>query len=135
MEIFNAKPYCENTIKFVQQFGKNFSCKSEDIADMEEILDIIHKDYINKDISEKTAEKIAISMGIYLGQVMLDSKLSECGYEWMVDNNQPCLTKNDNNKMYPIAKVWKRITNGVEDNVKSFYDIGIVIAEGRFDKR
>lgn len=62
------------------------------------------------------------------------SELFECGYEWTVDSNEPCLNKDNNNKMFPIAKVWKRIINGTEDSVKSFYDIGIAITEGRFPK-
>lgn len=134
MERFDSRPYCEGVIKFVQQFGKSFSYKSVDIADMEEILELLHNDYKNKAITDESAEKIAVFMGIYLGQVMLENKLSECGYEWMVDRNQPCLVRNDANKMFPIAKVWKRITHGMEDSVKSFYDIGIAIAEGRFPK-
>lgn len=132
MEKFDSKPYCGGAIKFARQFGKSFSYKSEDIADMEEILEKIHNDYSNNAITAASAERIAVSLGIYLGQVMLENKLFECGYEWTVDSNEPCLIKDNNNKMFPIAKVWKRIINGTEDNVKSFYDIGIAIAEGRF---
>lgn len=134
MEKFDSKPYCKGAIKFALQFGKNFSYKSEDITDMEEILEKIHIDYSNNAITAASAERIAVSLGIYLGQVMLENKLSECGYEWTVDANEPCLIKDNNNKMFPIAKVWKRIVNGKEDSVKSFYDIGIAIAEGRFPK-
>lgn len=135
MEKFESKAYCDGAIKFALQFGKSFSYKAEDIDAMEEILEIIHNDYIEKAIKDESVEKIAISMGIYLGQVMLENKLSECGYEWVIDENQPCLAKNDANKMFPVTKVWKRIVNGIEDNVKSFYDIGIAIAEGHFPGR
>ena len=88
-----------------------------------------------KKIVDEAAERIAVSLGIYLGQVMLENKLSEYGYEWLVDGNEPCLAKNNDYKMFPITKVWKRITNGIEDNIKSFYNIGIAIAEGHFPKR
>lgn len=135
MDKFDSKPYCESAIKFVLQFGKEFSYKSNDIEDMEGILEIIHNDYKSKKITEETAQKIAISLGIYLGQVMLDTSLSKYGYIWVIKDNEPCLVKNDVNQMFPITKVWKRIANGNEDNVKSFYDVGIVIAEGHITKK
>jgi len=134
MEKFDYKPYCEGAIKFCEQFGKHFDYKPDDIDGLEEILEILSNDYENKSLSDETAERIAVSLGIYLGQVMLLQKLSECGYEWQIDTTEPYLAKDDKNKMFPITKVWKRITNGIEDNVESFYKVGIAIAEGRFPK-
>ena len=135
MDTFDSKSYCDGTVKFALQFGKKFSYKSEDIKDMEDILEILHSDYKNKKLTEQNAERIAVSLGIYLGQVMLNNSLSEYGYTWTINENEPCLAKNDDNEMFPITKVWKRIINGSEDSVKSFYDVGIAIAEGRFPKR
>ncbi|MDE5564400.1 MAG: hypothetical protein K2I93_04540 [Oscillospiraceae bacterium] len=135
MEKFDANPYCEGAIKFALQFGKKFSYKYEDIKDMEEILEILHCDYQSKKLTDEMVESISVSLGIYLGQVMLENKLYECGYQWNTEGDGLCLAKNDKNKMFPISKVWKRITNGIEDSVKSFYDIGIVIAERGIPKK
>ena len=135
MEKFDSKPFCEGAVKVAMQFGKTFSYEPEDINDMEEILELYHNAYENKKITNEIAERIAFSLGVYLGQVMLESKLSEFGYEWRVDENQPCLASDDSNKMYPISKVYKRIINGIEDSVKSFYDVAIVIAERGFPKK
>lgn len=134
MDNFDFQPYCEDTVKLASQFGKNFSYSPADIADMDEILETIHNDYENKKISEQNAEKIAVLFGIYLGQVMLDSSLSEYGYNWAVKNSEPFLEKNSANQMFPITKTWKMIVNGIEDSVKSFYDVGIAIASGKFKK-
>ena len=134
MNKFDPKIYCDAAISFALQFGKQYSYQPKDIEEMDALLEMIHEHYQNKEISEQTVGKIAASQGIYLGQVMLDTKLSECGFAWSMDENGPCLAKNDNNKMYPVAKAWKRIVNGREDSVKSFFDIGIIIAEGRFPK-
>ena len=129
MEKFTPEPYCEETIEYCEQFGKHFDYKPEDIDDLEEILEIIHDGYENKKIPDEIAERVAVSMGIYLGQVMLLQKLSECGYEWKSDTSEPYLANDDENKMFPITKVWKRITNGFGDNIKIFYQLGISIAE------
>lgn len=135
MEKFDSKPFCEGAVKVALQFGKTFSYKTEDINDMEEILEQYHNAYESKKITDEAAERLAICFGIYLGQIMLESKLSEFGYEWRVDENQPCLASDDNNKMYPVSKVYKRIINGIEDDVKSFYDVAIAIAERGFLKK
>lgn len=135
MEKFDAKPYCEGAVKFALQFGKKFSYKYEDIADLEDILEILHGDYQSRKLTDEMAERIAVSLGVYLGQVMLENKLYECGYQWNAEGDELCLAKDNSNKMFPIVKVWKRITNGMEDSVKSFYDVGIVIAERGLPKR
>ena len=125
--VLDGKKVCQNCI----QDEDDFDCPN----DMEEILELYHNAYENKKITNEIAERIAFSLGVYLGQVMLESKLSEFGYEWRVDENQPCLASDDSNKMYPNSKVYKRIINGIEDSVKSFYDVAIVIAERGFPKK
>lgn len=134
MNEFDSRTYCEDAINLASKFEKNFSYSPSDIADMDEILKSIHEDYENKKITDKNAELFAIVFGIYLGQVMLDNNLTELGYKWAIDNTEPCLAKNDDNKMYPVTKALKMIINGVEDSVKSFYDVGIAIASGKFKK-
>ncbi|MDO5559827.1 MAG: hypothetical protein Q4F95_09550 [Oscillospiraceae bacterium] len=130
MDTYGLKPYCEGAVKFAQQFEKNFSYKPEDIDDLENILEIVHRDYESKKLNDQGAEEIAVSLGIYLGQVLLDNKLSECGYRWEFEETEPCLKKDDR-KMYPLSKVLKRIKNGSEDSVKSFYKVAIAIAQGQ----
>ncbi len=130
MEEFDPKPYCEVAIEFAQNFHKQFSYQEKDIDDMEEILEILHQDYENQELSDETLQKIAVFFGVYLGQIMLENALAKYGYVW--DGEQICLKKDDKNKMYPVSKVYKRIVNGIEDSVESFYRVAIVIAEGRF---
>ncbi len=38
----------------------------------------------------------------------------------------------DNNEIYPISKTHKRILNGPEDDVRSFCEIAVMIADGTF---
>lgn len=134
MNEFDSRTYCEDAINLASKFEKNFSYSPSDIADMDEILKSIHEDYENKKITDKNAELFAIVFGIYLGQVMLDNNLTELGYKWAIEDTGPCLAKNADNKMYPVSKTLKMIINGVEDSVKSFYDVGIAIASGKFKK-
>ena len=59
--------------------------------------------------------------------------LAAHGYCWNMDEGLPVLAKDDKNQMSPITKAEKRILNGSEDSVESFYRIGLFIAEGRLN--
>ena len=48
-----------------------------------------------------------------------------------IANGLPVLAKDGRNQMSPITKAEKRIQNGPEDSVKSFYDVAKVIAQGK----
>ncbi|MDE5583859.1 MAG: hypothetical protein K2J08_09150 [Ruminococcus sp.] len=129
MDNFNSKEYCDWCVDFVRQFEKNFTGKPEDVSDMDNILEIIHNDYREGKITENMAWQVAFNMGVYLGQIMLDNFLSEYGFLWAVDEGEPYLRKDSKNHMYPLGKVMKRIVNGREDDVKSFYDVAVYLAQ------
>lgn len=70
--------------------------------------------------------------GVYLGQTLLDTYLTLRGYFWAVgEDSIPALKKDGKNQMSPITKVYKRLLNGPEDSVKSFYDVALYIADGK----
>ena len=132
MDNFDPKPYCEEWINIVKEhYGKDFTYKKEDIEELDEILERFHEEYERSGLSDTAMSNISVWAGCYIGQVMLETKLYESGYKWSLEENEPCLEKNDGNKCFPCTKVWKRIANGREDSVKSFFDIGLLIAEGK----
>ncbi|MCD7990557.1 MAG: hypothetical protein LUK37_01695 [Clostridia bacterium] len=56
------------------------------------------------------------------------------GYFWAPgEDGIPVLMKDGKNQMSPITKVYKRLLNGPEDNVKSFYVVALLIADGRLN--
>ena len=63
--------------------------------------------------------------GSYLGEVMLKNGLSKRGYHWGMQNtgNIPLLMADDEKYVTPIDKIYKRLVNGPEDNVVSFYQM------------
>ena len=67
---------------------------------------------------------MALIFGSYLGEVMLKNGLSKKGYGWGKDNtsNIPLLVAAEGNYIAPNDKVYKRLINGGEDSVISFYD-------------
>ena len=61
--------------------------------------------------------------------MLLRTGLKHAGFVWVDENGIPILKKNEQTKVSPISKVFKRLKNGKEDNIKPFFDIGICIAQ------
>lgn len=58
--------------------------------------------------------------------------MTDKGYFWTTgEDDIPVLKKDGKNQMSPITKVYKRLLNGPEDSVKSFYDVALFIADGK----
>lgn len=79
-----------------------------------------------------TLWNIAVHYGIYLGETMLRLRLGEKGFAWYMDNGIPVLKNRTSAQISPITKAHKRMLNGPEDNVKSFFDVAILLADGKF---
>ena len=73
--------------------------------------------------------ELSLIFGAYLGEVLLRTGLKHAGFVWVDENGMPILKKNEQTKVSPISKVFKRLKNGKEDNIKPFFDIGICIAQ------
>ena len=128
----NYQEVCETALKIAENFGKQFSFAEQDIDELEEILETYHQDYLNHVCTEQEVWNVSVIWGIYLGQVLIEKHIGAYGYYWKMEDGFPLLVKDGENKMSPITKVQKRILNGMEDNVKSFYNIACAIADGRF---
>ena len=134
MEDMNISAYCDGAMKFVEQFGKKFTRTPKDAETMERILYTVADHYKFGRLKEADAQKIAYSLGIYLGQLILENGGGEHGYRWALHEGVPCLEKNAGWKMFPVTKVFKRIKGDASDSVASFYKASIMIAEGKIKK-
>ena len=128
----NYQEICETALKIAENFGKHFSFQEQDIDELEEILEIYHQEYVNHECTEQQIWNVSVIWGIYLGQVLIEKHIGAYGYRWKMEDGFPLLAKDNENKMSPIIKVQKRILNGAEDSVKSFYQVACAIADGRF---
>ncbi len=72
--------------------------------------------------SDEQMASVAVIYGAYLGEVLR----REFGGTWSREelDGQPdllALKFTDKNMLFPAGKIWKRLTNGDEDNVWTFY--------------
>ena len=120
----NARKNAETAISYAKSFEKEFDYSKNSIKDLEEILDYYSNDISMSKPTENQIWSMSVIFGSYLGEVMLKNGLSKKGYNWGKDDNSniPLLVNSDNSYITPNDKVYKRLVNGKEDNIISFYD-------------
>lgn len=110
-------------IEYANEFNKKIDYSENSITDLEEILDWYAKDALTSKPTENQIWSMAIIFGSYLGETLLKNGLSEKGFCWGKESssNIPLLLGSDGAFLTPIDKVYKRLVNGSEDSVISFY--------------
>lgn len=124
----------ERAVAYAAQSNIRLDYSQDSFARVDDILQVYFErlsEYQGED-GAKTLWNIAVHFGIYLGEALLRLSLGEKGYQWQMDDGLPVLLKDAGNQMSPITKAHKRILNGPEDSVKSFCDIALLIADGKF---
>ena len=118
-----AQKMCATAIEYANEFNKTLDYSENSIVDLEEILDWYSKDVSVSKPTENQIWSMAIIFGSYLGETLLKNGLSEKGFVWgkEASSNVPLLIKDDGSYLTPNDKIYKRLVNGSEDSVVSFY--------------
>lgn len=120
-----VRNHCNTAIEYAKTLNKNLDFSEASLADVEEILDCYFEDLSSKNPALDEIESLAIIWGIYLGEVVRIHNSERC--HWQVDDvlgdGAELYLQIEHIKAFPIYKVYKRLTNGPEDNVMSFYDV------------
>ena len=107
----------------------DFSAPS--IEDVELILARMHES-IPRHFYEKLYKRgptpeqmatISLAYGAYLGEVIRREFGGTWSAELVDDEAIVTLVFDLKNKAFPVAKVWRRLNSGVEDNVSTFYQL------------
>jgi len=128
---------CKTAIEYGKSFGKNLDYSESSIEDVEEILDFYSKDlnpgYVKSFVRKVTGKKVTVNQiqsmatiwGVYLGEVVRIHSSSNCN--WFVENvfgdGEILHLQIGQTKAFPIDKVIKRLRNGPEDSIVSFYRV------------
>lgn len=110
-------------IEYANEFDKKLDYSEKSIIDLEEILDWYSKDIPVSKPTENQIWSMSMVFGSYLGETLLRNGLSKKGFIWGTEPSSdiPLLIKEDVSYLTPNDKVYKRLVNGCEDNVVSFY--------------
>lgn len=123
------KSLAEKAVEHGKRFNYDFDYKKESIDELEEVLDKYESATKKVHATDEEIWELSLLFGAYLGEVLLLTGLKHAGFAWAEESGMPILKKNEQTKVSPISKVFKRLKNGEEDNIKPFFDIGICIAQ------
>lgn len=111
-------------IQIAASMGHTLDFSSESVQRIEDILDNYANDYASQPDMIKPLDRevwsIAAIWGTYVGEVMRIELGELCNWE-AVEGGY--LLDAQGAKASPISKSFKRIVNGSEDNIVSFYEI------------
>lgn len=121
----SAEKNSATAVRYAKSFDKEFDYSKDSIKALEEILDYYANDISRSKPTENQIWSMAVIFGSYLGEVMLRNGLAQKGYVWGKDDTSdiPLLAADDGSYITPNDKVYKRLVNGKEDDVVSFYDV------------
>jgi hypothetical protein len=118
------KNNCNTAVKYAASFGYTLDLSDESINKVEEILDYYANDLLSLNQDESPTENQIWSMasiwGSYVGEVMVRNIGEPC--RWVYVEGE-YLVEAQGATANPIGKAFKRLINGSEDNINSFYDI------------
>lgn len=121
----------EHAIVYAKDFGKDLDFSDESIGQVEAILDFYSTDLVQREsggnpVPEEQIWAMSIWWGVYVGEVLRRIYLRQ--HMWINDRETelfvPLLYNEENGTfIYPVHKVFKRLQNGREDSIISFYDL------------
>ena len=131
------KSLAKKAVEHGKRFNYDFDYKRESIEELEEVLYKYESALKEIHATDEEIWELSLIFGAYLGEVLLLTGLKHAGFVWSDENGIPILKKNEQTKVSPVSKVFKRLKNGKEDNIKPFFDIGICIAqqESKFKRK
>ena len=120
-----ARKNSDTAVNYAKSFQKKFDYSPNSINDLEEILEYYSKDIFKSHPTENQIWSMALIFGSYLGEVMLKNGLFKKGFTWGKDDtsNIPLLFDDNGSYIAPNDKVYKRLVNGIGDNIVSFYEV------------
>lgn len=101
----------------MQKFGRSLDYSDGSVADIEAVLTLLHASIPAEKPSEDDIEDFAMLFGSYLGETYRRNH----GGQWGISNGMPALAIGSGYSAYPWSRVFKRLTNGEEDEVCGWY--------------
>ena len=129
----NIKRVCEIAVSEAKEiYDTDLDYTPESIDRLDKMLEAASQE---TPLSERRRRSIAVESGFYLGETMLRNGMAESGWKWKGARVPHYTIELDSGvKLNPIIKVYRRLCNGAEDEVKSFYNVGLAITKGAFYK-
>lgn len=110
-------------------WGLNLDYSSASLEALEMVVQKIYRANSVFSMPEDILVEMANVYGAYLGEVLLRSGLKDLGFAWEKGEEGEIGLSREDEWVWPVTKVYKRITKGPEHNLVAFFDcvFGLVI--------
>ena len=121
--------YADEAVDYAKQLNLTLDYSENSIRHVEDICALLH-DKIPKGFLEKLTKKsppeevivrISKMLGGYIGQVLINRYGGNWAIENIMNQDKTVVLNIEGMKTFPIAKVYKRLKKGPEDNVYHYY--------------
>ena len=123
------KAYSLDAIDYARKFNKSLDFSEASIDKVEDLCTLLYDDIpkgffaklIKKTPSEEMITQMSKMLGAYIGEVMIKYYGGNWSVENILNQGNTVVVNIGELKTFPVAKVYKRLTNGPEDNVRYYY--------------
>ncbi len=123
--------YAEDAVDYASKLKKQLNYSSESIKEVEEICTLLYNSIprsffsklFKKNPGEETILQMSKMLGGYIGEVIIKHHGGSWEIENFMNEGNTIVLNIGETKIFPIAKVYKRLKNGPEDNVHLYYDV------------
>ncbi len=123
---------CAKAVEMARDvFSVELRYQKSDLDVLEEkIFPVLEQKIAEGQINETGAWNLSVFFGAYLGELILRGFAAELGYAWLAEADTVPIIVCGTNKFNPLAKVHKRLTQGADDDIRPFYRVCQVVAQG-----
>ncbi|RAX56830.1 hypothetical protein CCZ01_08205 [Helicobacter monodelphidis] len=85
----------------------------------------------NAQDKEEEVWQLTSMYGAYLGKLLWHRILKDYGFEWKLSTEGLLVLKSDKREFSPLAKVYKRLLNGKNENIIDFFQ-GVILVMNEY---
>jgi hypothetical protein len=121
--------YAEDAVEYAAKFKITLDYSEESIDKLEKFCTLLYtaipktffKKLLRKVPSDESIIQVSKMLGGYWGEVLIRHHGGHWAIEDFMNEGNTILLETGDNKIFPVGKAYKRLTNGPEDNMAHFY--------------
>ena len=123
----------EQAVEAARFWNIELDYSAESLEPLEKMMQAVFRSHKNVPLPVDMLFNVANMYGAYLGEVLLRSGLEDLGFAWMTNDEGEAGIGRKDMKIWPVTKVYKRITQGPEHDLMNFFEVMFGLAIGAVD--
>ena len=123
----------ERAVEAAKFWDVELDYSAESLEPLEKMMQTIYRSHGKMPLPEEILLSVANLYGAYLGEVLLRSGLADLDFAWVKNEEGEFEIGREDMHMWPLTKVYKRITLGPEHDLMNFFECMFGLAIGTVD--